>query len=154
MNDTGVIDTFLGVFTSYIDSGFGLLGGEVAFLSTTLIAIDLTLAGLFWAWHGVAWCSEGFVLLSRVLAWGSGLLSCGVFHGPWMGCGACCGVGCAGGAAAGLSCGGGLVVLWRCLACWPLGVWREFRVWWAWRVSLSGVFSLGDASGWVMNLRV
>ena len=50
MNDTGVIDTFLSVFTSYIDSGFGLLGGEVAFLSTTLIAIDLTLAGLFWAW--------------------------------------------------------------------------------------------------------
>jgi type IV secretion system protein TrbL len=50
MNDTGVIDTFLGVFTSYIDSGFGLLGGEVAFLSTTLIAIDLTIAGLFWAW--------------------------------------------------------------------------------------------------------
>jgi len=50
MNDTGVIDTFLGVFQSYIDSGFGLLGGEVAFLSTTLIAIDVTLAGLFWAW--------------------------------------------------------------------------------------------------------
>ncbi|AXE65269.1 P-type conjugative transfer protein TrbL [Hyphomonas sp. CACIAM 19H1] len=50
MNDTGVIDTFLSVFTSYIDSGFGLLGGEVAFLSTTLIAIDLTIAGLFWAW--------------------------------------------------------------------------------------------------------
>ena len=50
MNDTGVIDTFLGVFSSYIDSGFGLLGGEVAFLSTTLIAIDLTIAGLFWAW--------------------------------------------------------------------------------------------------------
>lgn len=50
MNDTGVIDTFLGVFTNYIDSGFGLLGGEVAFLSTTLIAIDLTIAGLFWAW--------------------------------------------------------------------------------------------------------
>jgi len=50
MNDTSVIDTFLHVFTSYIDSGFGLLGGEVAFLSTTLIAIDVTLAGLFWAW--------------------------------------------------------------------------------------------------------
>lgn len=50
MNDTSVIDTFLSVFTSYIDSGFGLLGGEVAFLSTTLIAIDVTLAGLFWAW--------------------------------------------------------------------------------------------------------
>ena len=50
MNDTGVIDTFLGVFTGYIDSGFGLLGGEVAFLSSTLIAIDVTIAALFWAW--------------------------------------------------------------------------------------------------------
>ena len=50
MNDTGVIDNFLNIFTGYIDSGFGLLGGEVAFLSTTLIAIDVTLAGLFWAW--------------------------------------------------------------------------------------------------------
>ncbi|WP_287459720.1 P-type conjugative transfer protein TrbL [Sphingomonas sp.] len=50
MNDTSVIDTFLNVFTSYINSGFGLLGGEVSFLSTTLIAIDVTLAGLFWAW--------------------------------------------------------------------------------------------------------
>ena len=27
MGGTGVIDNFLGVFTSYIDSGFGLLGG-------------------------------------------------------------------------------------------------------------------------------
>lgn len=50
MNDTGVIDTFLGVFTGYIDSGFGLLGGEVGFLSSTLIAIDVTIAALFWAW--------------------------------------------------------------------------------------------------------
>lgn len=50
MNDTGVIDNFLAVFTSYIESGFGLLGGEVGFLSSTLIAIDVTIAGLFWAW--------------------------------------------------------------------------------------------------------
>lgn len=50
MNDTSVIDSFLSVFTSYIDSGFGLLGGEVGFLSSTLIAIDVTLAALFWAW--------------------------------------------------------------------------------------------------------
>ena len=28
----------------------GLLSGEVAFLASTLIAIDITLAGLFWAW--------------------------------------------------------------------------------------------------------
>lgn len=50
MNDTGVIDRFLETFTRYIDSGFGLLGGEVAFLSSTLIVIDITIAGLFWAW--------------------------------------------------------------------------------------------------------
>lgn len=50
MNDTGVIDSFLAVFTGYIDSGFGLLGGEVGFLSSTLIAIDVTIAALFWAW--------------------------------------------------------------------------------------------------------
>jgi type IV secretion system protein TrbL len=47
---TGVIDRFLEVFTGYIDSGFGLLGGEVGFLATTLAAIDITLAALFWSW--------------------------------------------------------------------------------------------------------
>src|SRR5216683_4960943 len=50
MGDTGVIDRFTEVFTQYIDSGFGLLNGEVAFLASTLIVIDVTLAGLFWAW--------------------------------------------------------------------------------------------------------
>ncbi|MCR9196676.1 MAG: type IV secretion system protein, partial [Hyphomonas sp.] len=44
-----VIDTFLATFIAYIDSGFGLLAGDVAYLTTTLIAIDITLAGLFWA---------------------------------------------------------------------------------------------------------
>jgi type IV secretion system protein TrbL len=48
--NTGVIDHFTEVFTRYIDSGFGLLGGEVGFLASTLIAIDVTLAGIFWAW--------------------------------------------------------------------------------------------------------
>src|ERR1700687_2283290 len=48
--NTGIIDRFTEVFTRYIDSGFGLLGGEVAFLASTLIVIDITLAGLFWAW--------------------------------------------------------------------------------------------------------
>ncbi|MBZ4312914.1 hypothetical protein LAN17_25440, partial [Mycobacterium tuberculosis] len=37
---------FLEVFTRYIDSGFGLLSGEVAFIATTLIVIDVTLAAL------------------------------------------------------------------------------------------------------------
>ena len=49
MNDVSVIDRFLDVFSRYIDSGFGLLHGEVAFLTATLIVIDMTLAGLFWA---------------------------------------------------------------------------------------------------------
>jgi type IV secretion system protein TrbL len=52
MNNTAVIDQFLNVFTQYIDSGFGLVGGDVRWLSTTLIVIDMTLAGLFWAMAG------------------------------------------------------------------------------------------------------
>lgn len=52
MNDVSVIDRFLEVFGLYIDTGFGLLGGEVAFLTMTLVVIDMTLAGLFWAMGG------------------------------------------------------------------------------------------------------
>ena len=50
MGGTGVIDRFLAIFTQYIDTGFGLLGGEARFVATTLIAIDITLAALFWYW--------------------------------------------------------------------------------------------------------
>lgn len=49
MGGTGVIDGFLATFTQYIDSGFGLVQGDVRWLASTLIAIDVTLAGLFWA---------------------------------------------------------------------------------------------------------
>ncbi|HEK3744996.1 TPA: P-type conjugative transfer protein TrbL [Pseudomonas aeruginosa] len=49
MNDVSIIDQFLNTFSTYIDSGFGLVHGEVAFLTATLVAIDMTLAGLFWA---------------------------------------------------------------------------------------------------------
>ncbi|MES0099545.1 P-type conjugative transfer protein TrbL [Mesorhizobium sp. M0019] len=52
MNDLGVIDRFMETFTRYIDSGFGLLSGDVAFLTTILIGIDITLAGLVWAFGG------------------------------------------------------------------------------------------------------
>lgn len=52
MDDLSVIDRFMTTFIRYIDSGFGLLGGDVAFLTTTLIGIDITLAGLFWAMGG------------------------------------------------------------------------------------------------------
>lgn len=52
MGDLSIIDTFMDTFSRYIDSGFGLLSGDVAFLSTTLIGIDVALAGLFWALGG------------------------------------------------------------------------------------------------------
>jgi len=47
-----IIDRFTETFSRYIDSGFGLLSGDVAFLTSILIAIDITLAGLFWALMG------------------------------------------------------------------------------------------------------
>src|SRR5258708_16456501 len=50
MGGTGILDQFLETFARYIDSGFGLLGGEVGYLAAALAAIDVTLAGLFWAW--------------------------------------------------------------------------------------------------------
>ena len=52
MNDLGIIDQFLTAFTRYIDSGFGLVGGDVHSLTVILIGIDATLAGLFWALGG------------------------------------------------------------------------------------------------------
>ena len=61
MTDVGVIDRFFDTFNRYLDSGFGLLGGEVGFLSTTLVAIDVTLAALFWAW------AQGEDVLARLI---------------------------------------------------------------------------------------
>ncbi|MFT9115105.1 MAG: P-type conjugative transfer protein TrbL [Acetobacter malorum] len=50
MSDVGVIDTFLNTFTTTIDSGFGLVKGNVISLAGTLSVLDIALAGLFWAW--------------------------------------------------------------------------------------------------------
>jgi hypothetical protein len=44
MDDLSVIDRFMQTFIRYIDSGFGLLGGDVHFLAVTLIGIDVTLS--------------------------------------------------------------------------------------------------------------
>jgi type IV secretion system protein TrbL len=52
LNDLNVIDQFMETFVRYIESGFGLLGPDVGFLTTILIGIDITLAGLFWALGG------------------------------------------------------------------------------------------------------
>lgn len=49
MEDLGIIDRFVETFSLFIDSGFGLLEPDIAFLTTALITIDITLAGLFWA---------------------------------------------------------------------------------------------------------
>ncbi|MDE7548886.1 P-type conjugative transfer protein TrbL [Acetobacter fabarum] len=50
MSDVGVIDTFLNTFTTTIDTGFGLVKGNVISLAGTLSVLDIALAGLFWAW--------------------------------------------------------------------------------------------------------
>jgi type IV secretion system protein TrbL len=50
MSDFSAIDGFLNTFTTYIDSGFGLIAGNVTSLAAILIVIDVTLAALFWAW--------------------------------------------------------------------------------------------------------
>src|SRR5262245_46453677 len=52
MDDLAIIDRFTETFSRYIDSGFGLLAGDVAFLTSVLVALDITLAGLFWAMVG------------------------------------------------------------------------------------------------------
>lgn len=52
MANLNVIDQFLSVFIRYIDGGFGLVAGDVYHLASILIALDVTLAGLFWALGG------------------------------------------------------------------------------------------------------
>ena len=49
MDDLGVIDEFVKTFSTYIESGFGLLDADVHFLTAFIIGIDITLAGLYWA---------------------------------------------------------------------------------------------------------
>ncbi|WP_400564342.1 P-type conjugative transfer protein TrbL [Pseudomonas aeruginosa] len=65
MNDVGIIDRFLDTYSRYIDSGFGLIGGEVSFLTATLIAIDMTLAGLFWAMNNAV--GQGEDVLAKLI---------------------------------------------------------------------------------------
>ena len=69
MNDVTIIDQFLNTFSAYIDSGFGLLRGEVAFLTATLIVIDMTIAGLYWAMSHATGQGEDVIakLLRKVL---------------------------------------------------------------------------------------
>lgn len=52
MDNVNVIDQFTNTFARYIDSGFGLVGGQVHGLAAILIAIDITLAALMWVLGG------------------------------------------------------------------------------------------------------
>ncbi len=52
MENLNIIDDFLSTFSTYLDSGLGLLGGDVHALGSILIGIDVTLAGLFWTLGG------------------------------------------------------------------------------------------------------
>ncbi|GBQ20972.1 conjugal transfer protein TrbL [Gluconacetobacter sacchari DSM 12717] len=49
-NNVGIIDGFLNIFETTIDSGFGLVQGSVMSLARSLSVLDIMLAGLFWAW--------------------------------------------------------------------------------------------------------
>jgi type IV secretion system protein TrbL len=84
MNDVTVIDRFLDTFSRYIDSGFGLLQGEVAFLTATLIVIDMTLAGLFWAMSHATGQGEDVIakLIRKVLYVGAFAYIIGNFN--WL----------------------------------------------------------------------
>ena len=54
MTDLSVIDQFTATFIRFVDSGFGLLNGDVASLASILVGIDVTLAALFWVLDGEA----------------------------------------------------------------------------------------------------
>lgn len=84
MNDVTIIDRFLDTFSRYIDSGFGLLQGEVAFLTATLIVIDMTIAGLYWAISHATGQGEDVIakLLRKVLYVGAFAYIIGNFN--WL----------------------------------------------------------------------
>jgi len=84
MNDVTIIDRFLDTFSRYIDSGFGLLQGEVAFLTATLIVIDMTMAGLYWAMSHATGQGEDVIakLLRKVLYVGAFAYIIGNFN--WL----------------------------------------------------------------------
>src|SRR3546814_11411487 len=73
MNDVTIIDQFLATFAAYIDSGFGLLQGEVAFLTATLLVIDMTIAGLYCALSHATGQGQAVIakLLRKVLCVGA-----------------------------------------------------------------------------------
>lgn len=60
MGNLNIIDQFVVTFSAYIDSGFGLLAPDVAYLTAILIGIDIVLAGLFWSLGPIQMSSTSF----------------------------------------------------------------------------------------------
>ena len=50
--DLNVVDRLLAAFGAYIDSGFGLVKPKIGALANVLIALDITLAALWWLLEG------------------------------------------------------------------------------------------------------
>ena len=50
--DLNVIDRLLAAYSAYIDTGFGLVRGDVGGLANILIALDVTLAAIWWLNEG------------------------------------------------------------------------------------------------------
>ena len=65
MEGLGIIDKFLKTFSLFIESGFGLLEPNVAFLTSAIVTIDIVLAGLFWAYGSIESLPAAF--LKKVL---------------------------------------------------------------------------------------
>ena len=125
MNDVTVIDRFLDTFSRYIDSGFGLLQGEVAFLTATLIVIDMTLAGLFWAMSHATGQGEDVIakLIRKVLYVGAFAYIIGNFN-------TLAGIVFRSFAGLGLTASGSTLSMGNFLqpATWPRWVWKQRRL--------------------------
>jgi type IV secretory pathway TrbL component len=59
MGGPGVIDGFLATFTQYIDSGFGLVQGDVRWLASVLIAVDNSSPASSGRWRRTRTCWLG-----------------------------------------------------------------------------------------------
>jgi len=49
MTGTSIINQFMETFLTLVNSGFGLISGDVHWLFTAILVISITLTGLFWA---------------------------------------------------------------------------------------------------------
>ncbi len=84
MNDVTIIDRFSRYLLALHRLGFRIAAGEVAFLTATLIVIDMTIAGLYWAMSHATGQGEDVIakLLRKVLYVGAFAYIIGNFN--WL----------------------------------------------------------------------